>query len=246
MSFVSKLVVFLFGINLLLTDHCIALENFAHQIPSYSQASQDRFVYSLLYEILGKEDGGYYLEIGAGPPSDGNNTYLFEKKLGWHGVSIDIDPGVVQRWYSLRQNALIVGDATECDYQLILKPFPQVIDYLSLDIDSHYDLVLRKIPFKDYIFKVITIEHDFYRHGDIYRQGEREILTSLGYYLLCPDVIIFFNGRDSIFEDWWIHPSAFPADVLSTLTSLDLKAKRHDRLISSIRDGFGLKQAALQ
>src|SRR5690348_16636156 len=32
-------------------------------IQFYSQASQDRFVYTLLYQLLGKRDGGYYLEI---------------------------------------------------------------------------------------------------------------------------------------------------------------------------------------
>jgi hypothetical protein len=110
-----------------------------------------------------------------------------------------------------------------------------VIDYLSLDIDSSYDVVLQKMFLNDYIFKVITIEHDFYRFGDKFRKDEREILSSLGYYLLCPDVSVFFSGRDCIFEDWWVHPAAFPADVFSKLTSLDLRAKSHDQLINIIR-----------
>jgi hypothetical protein len=206
---------------------------------SYSQASQDRFVYFLLYELLDKQDAGYYLEIGAGHPISGNNSYLFEKNLSWKGVSIDIDKAAEEIWYPARKNSLLIEDATQCDYQSILKPFPQVVDYLSLDIDNNYDTVLQKIPFNDYIFKVITIEHDFYKFGNKYKGAERMILTSLGYYLLCPDVSIFYLEMDCAFEDWWIHPSAFPANILSTLTSLDLKAKNNGQIINIMyRDGL--------
>ncbi len=231
--FFSRLVFFLFGINLLLIKYCIASSNH-EKMQSFSQASQDRFVYLLLYEVLNKQDDGYYLEIGAGHPIDGNNTYLFEKNLGWKGVSIDIDKASQKVWYSVRQNSLLIEDATQSDYKSILKSFPQVIDYLSLDIDGNYDSVLQRIPFNEHIFKVITIEHDFYRFGDKYRRGERMILESLGYYLLCSDVSLFYNGRDCVFEDWWIHPSAFPATILSMLTSLDLKAKDNNQVINAI------------
>ncbi len=181
-----RLVYFLFGINLLLTENLLFAKH--EKMQSYSQASQDRFVYFLLYELLDKQDDGYYLEIGAGHPINGNNSYLFEKNLGWKGVSIDIDKASKKIWYSVRQNPLLIEDATQSDYKSILEPFPQVIDYLSLDIDSNYDIVLQRMPFNDHIFKIITIEHDFYRFGDKYKRDERMILTSLGYYLLCPDV----------------------------------------------------------
>jgi len=208
----------------------------------YSQASQDRFAFLLLYPILDKTDGGYYLEIGAGTPSDNNNTYFFEKNFGWQGVSIDIADQYRNLWSSIRQNTLLIEDATKADYQAILKPFPRVIDYLSLDIDDSYSIVLKKIPFNDYIFKVITIEHDFYRYGDEFREDERRILTSLGYYLLCPDVSVFFNGNECVFEDWWVHPSVFPDDVFSLLKSLDLKGKNHGQLIETIKNFRGLSQ----
>jgi hypothetical protein len=232
-----RLIVFIIGIDLLFSEHCAAVASAPHkQMQSYSQASQDQFVYSLLYELLDKQDEGYYLEIGAGHPSSGNNSYFFEKALGWKGVSLDINSSATQSWYSIRQNTLLIEDATLADYQSILKPFPQVIDYLSLDIDNNYDIVLQKIPFDEHIFKVITIEHDFYRFGDKYRQKEREILESLGYRLLCPDVSIYLSGMNYMFEDWWIHPSAFPPDLLAKLTSFDLKGKRHDQLISIIKE----------
>jgi hypothetical protein len=198
----------------------------------YSQASQDKFVYAILYDLLGKQDQGYYLEIGAGEPIQINNSYFFEKNLQWVGTSIDISAHFVDRWYSVRNNLLLIEDATKSDYKTILESFPQVIDYLSLDVDGFYTDILEKIPFSDHIFKVITIEHDFYRFGDLYRGKERQILTSLGYYLLCSDV----SNDGNAFEDWWIHPSAFPPSVFSVLISLDLNVKDHKELIQTIQD----------
>ena len=171
-----------------------------------SQASQDAFVYTLLYCVEKKTDKGCYLEIGAADPINTSNTYFLEKKLNWEGSSIEINSQYQKAWAQERRNQLLVADATQTDYFLILKSFPKVIDYLSLDVDEHYDTVLNKIPFDQYTFKVITIEHDFYRFGNKYKQKEREILTALGYRLLCPDVSYLGVGS---FEDWWIHPVGF-------------------------------------
>jgi hypothetical protein len=204
------------------------------QLKFHSQASQDEFVYTLLYPILGKHDAGYYLEIGAGEPTYFNNSNFFENSLDWTGVSIDILEKLVEPWNLTRRNPLLIEDATQADYASILQSFPQVIDYLSLDIDGYYDIVLKQIPFNDHIFKVITIEHDAYRYGDIFRKKERTILSSLGYLLLCPNVS--FSGLT--FEDWWIHPSAFPPSVLSEITALDLNAKDHKRLIQTIQSAM--------
>lgn len=230
----SILVVFL-GIVCSLVNPCMSAHATSMEKQFYSQASQDQFVDCILHQIIGQQDSGYYLEIGAGHPICGNNTYFLEKQYGMQGVSIDISGEFEKCWSSARQNPLLVEDSTQTDYQSILATFPHVIDYLSLDIDSDYDVVLRQIFLSDHIFKVITIEHDFYRFGDKFRKDERDILSSLGYYLLCPDVSVMFNGKDSIFEDWWVHPSAFTKDVFDALVSLDLKHKRHDQLISIIK-----------
>ncbi len=199
---------------------------------SYSQASQDKFVYTLLYGLVGKEETGYYLEIGASHPININNTYFLEKNMGWKGVSLDITSHHVKSWNEKRSNSLLIQDAREADYLSILESFPSVIDYLSLDIDKDYDVVLNKIPFDKYLFKVITIEHDYYKFKDKYRSLEREILSSLGYYLLCPDL----SNRGVIFEDWWIHPDAFPPSVLEKLFSLELEGKNHDYVIEVLEN----------
>lgn len=201
----------------------------------FSQASQDNFVFTLLYGLLNNRDEGYYLEIGAGNPTKLNNTYFLEKNLGWKGLSLDISPNFSNTWSEIRSNPLLLGDATKLDYSDLLQEFPTVIDYLSLDIDRDYDTVLKKICFDTHIFKIITIEHDYYRLKDQYRKKEREILTGLGYYLLCSDVM----DQGYIFEDWWIYPAAFPEQILNQLTQLELHNKEHKYIISQIQSLIG-------
>ena len=225
-----KLYIYIIGIFLgIFSCGYASSQSEVKQMEFCSQASQDEFAYALLYTLLGKEDAGYYLEIGAGHPKINNNSYCLEKNLGWQGISMDISNA--HDWYSNRNNLLLVENAVVSDYDTILKYAPQSIDYLSLDIDGNYDTVLDRLPTDDHIFKVITIEHDFYRFGEHYRAKERQILTSRGYYLLCPDV----SCIGLTFEDWWIHPSAFPPAVFCALISLDLEAKDHKELLQIIQ-----------
>lgn len=197
----------------------------------YSQVAQDKFVYTLLYSILGKQDEGYYLEIGASEPIQINNSYFFEKNLHWNGVSLDISDEFGKQWHATRINPLIIGDATKSDYDAILADFPCIIDYLTLDIDGYYDVVLKRIPFDKHLFKIITIEHDAYRYGDTYRREERRFLAKLGYHLLCSNV----KNYGYALEDWWIHPSAFPSDVFIELISLDLQEKEYSQIIEAVQ-----------
>lgn len=201
-----------------------------------SQASQDQFVKTILYDLANKQDTGYYLEIGAAEPIDINNTYYFEKNYGWNGISIDISSTFAATWQNKRSNPLLVEDATASDYAAMLHSFPSDVDYLSLDVDGYYDVVLQMLPHQDHIFKVITIEHDYYRFGTVYRNKEREVLTSLGYHLLCGDV----SNQGLAFEDWWVHPSVLSPEVFAELTALDLTAKDHRQILSTIRNHFHL------
>jgi hypothetical protein len=82
--------------------------------------------------------------------------------------SLDIDSDYQNMCSSTRQNALLIEDTKQTDHPSLLKSFLQVTDYF----------------FNDYIFKILTIEHDAYRWEDKYRHAERSFLSSLGYYLL--------------------------------------------------------------
>lgn len=196
----------------------------------HSQISQDRFVYSLLYQLMNKKDVGYYLEIGSGHPKRINNTFVLEKRYDWKGISIDINKDFIEVWRKLRSNPLYIENALKIDYHELLKDFPEEIDYLSLDIDRAYDTVLTKVLETNHKFKIITIEHDFYRYGNKYRDSERSILLSYGYYLLCPDV----SNKGKSFEDWWIFPDSFPKEVVEALKSIDLENKHHAEIISKV------------
>ena len=102
----------------------------------HSQVGQDKFVYSILYGLLDKQDKGYYVEVGAGQPIHINNSYFFEKNFQWNGVSIDISDNLNGPWQAVRKNRLLSEDATQAEYSAILNVFPSIIDALSLDIDG--------------------------------------------------------------------------------------------------------------
>ncbi len=225
MKYFSLLVALL---NTFFLCYVVEAQETSQSIAFHSQASQDHFVYTLLYEIADKQDPGYYLEIGSGDPEIISNSYFLEKALNWNGISLDLAQIYRDRWDNLRKNPLIIGDATQANYDLILRDAPTIIDYLSLDIDNYYDIVLQKLPLDRYLFRVITIEHDYYRFGNAFREKERAILQSYGYYLLCPDVT---HPNCGSFEDWWIHPATFSTYIFNKLASLDLKQKDHAEIV---------------
>ncbi len=52
---------------------------------SYSQSGQDAWV----IEMLNGKQGGYFVELGAGRPQWGNNTWLLERQYAWGGICIE-------------------------------------------------------------------------------------------------------------------------------------------------------------
>lgn len=166
----------------------------------YSQACQDLFC----LQMLGNKKNGFYVEIGSGPPSESNNTFLLETEFDWKGVSIEYDKGLVEYYNSVRNNKSILGDATSLDYNAIFSEMklPQQIDYLSVDIEPAVNTLkaLKRLPHEDYRFSVITFEHDNYRWGNSVLLESRKYLRDMGYTLVVSNLNVF--GRD--FEDWWI------------------------------------------
>ena len=175
-----------------------------------AQALQDRFV----AKIFNFKTDGFYLDIGACDAVSTNNSYAFEW-LNWKGICIEMDPEHAASFIK-RRCTFIGGDATKLDYTAIFEKsnMPEFIDYLSLDVDAASTEVLKLLPLDKYQFGVITVEHDAYIHGGIYRDAQREILTKAGYVLYCPDVLVPIQDDtkpDCSFEDWWLHSSIAPA-----------------------------------
>lgn len=185
---------------------------------NHSEAFQDMFVLT----ALGGKMNGSYLEIGAGCPVFGNNTYLLESEFDWSGISIDIVPDTVDTFNLNRKNKAILADALEVNYEELLNKnnLPNSIDYLQLDCDTPevtYNILLR-IPFDVYKFGVITFEHDSYADpSSPFKRKSRKYLKKLGYVLVVSNVS---PRGDNPFEDWWIHPDIVDVDVLKKLGDL--------------------------
>ena len=177
----------------------------------YSQCAQDEFV----NKILNNKSTGFFIDIGSSHPVEMNNSYFFEL-LGWKGLCFD--QLEVANFSQIRKSKLIVGDASQHDYDKLFidENVPQIIDYLSLDVDEFTLKVLERIPLQSYQFKVITIEHDWYRFGDALRSEQRKILTNAGYELLCADVDGTCEGK-IFFEDWWVNPCFIKQETIRTL-----------------------------
>lgn len=172
----------------------------------YSQASQDLFV----LEMLSGKEQGFFLELGAGHPTESSNSFLLESQKGWRGIGIDIDAPLVAAWAESRASSGHAVDATACDFNSLLEQCdaPPQIDYLSVDIEPAESslLALKKLPHERFRFSVITFEHDRYRFGDAVANESRVFLSERGYQLVVSDVCIFGNA----YEDWWVDPEVVP------------------------------------
>jgi hypothetical protein len=163
---------------------------------SYSQIKQDLWVES---QIINYNSPGFFVDFGAAHPTRLNNTYLFEAKYNWKGISYDIGPPhahgcgsmtmneYINFWNSNRNTPIIIADllATDIKESFIKNNVPTVIDYLTLDLEppiSTYKL-LYSLPYDLYSFKYITFEHDSYRGFEKERIEARNFLNSKGYVI---------------------------------------------------------------
>ena len=104
-----------------------------YKVSPYSQAGQDLFA----LEIFGKK--GTYIDIGAGEPIKGNNTYLLEVKNEWKGFCVEYNTKIKHLWEknTQRSNKIYWEDATKFDYKKAISEnnLSINIDFLSCDID---------------------------------------------------------------------------------------------------------------
>jgi len=172
---------------------------------NYSESFQDMFVLTMTDGL--KE--GRYLEIGAGDPIESNNTYLLEKYFGWSGLSIDIDVKAAAKWEGTRRGRISCIDARDVNYKRLLAKLSDEKEYgyLQIDVDSPQVTleILKSIPFDEYKFACVTIEHDWYKnHDDRGREAIRTYLFKRGYISKVANVSVI--GTFAMFEDWFAHP----------------------------------------
>jgi hypothetical protein len=181
---------------------------------SFSENKQDIFVSSLL-----PINNGFYIDIGSYNPITNNNTYLLEQ-LGWNGICIEIDSSFNEE-YKQRNCIFLNQDALNINYKNLFKEHnvPNIVDYLSLDIDEQSTKLLLNLPHQEFEFKIITLEHDFYLHKEKYQSVQRLFLQSKGYKLLFGNVYAEKGsdewGKQRAYEDWWINPKYFNNNIFN-------------------------------
>jgi hypothetical protein len=181
-----------------------------------SQAGQDVFA----RYVVGRT--GTYLDIGSFRPTYHNNTRSLELE-GWKGLSIDYQD-FSEEFRQKRNNPFICADTTNIDWDSTMEQFPflkQTVDYISFDVDDATVPSFDRFPFDKVKFAAMTIEHDSYRFGPATRDHLRRKLTSLGYTLICADVVMPDGPNDKYgaFEDWWVNPALVDMDRVETIRS---------------------------
>lgn len=73
---------------------------------SYAQFGED----AILNAIFRKQNGGFYVDVGAYHPTHFSNTYALYKK-GWHGIVIDPNPAFKQLFSILRPRDTFIAAA---------------------------------------------------------------------------------------------------------------------------------------
>jgi len=203
---------------------------------NYSEAYQDIFVLG----VLNGKQNGTYLEIGAGDPTYGSNTFLLEKNFDWTGIGLDIEPQFVEWHRQYRKNKVLQKNAIDIDYLSLLAEIGRngTVDYLQIDCDPpeiSYE-VLKKIPFDVWKFAVITYEHDYYcDETKTYRDKSREYLRSKGYVLVAPNIS---PDDDRSYEDWWVHPELVDQATIDRFTISDSQVNNAQKyLVKKLRGG---------
>lgn len=189
---------------------------------SDSQAQQESFVLNVLNDLR----NGTYVEIGGYDPYSLSNTFILESEFNWQGFAIEIDKKCARRYNKKRRNPCFQSNAITFDYEEKLKElsFPQVVDYLQVDIEPALQSfqALIKVIFSGFQFRVITFEHDAYdseMNQDV-REFSRHFLSSFGYKLVAGNV----RSKGFAFEDWWVHPSYVPIEKYQMFISDGLES----------------------
>jgi hypothetical protein len=163
------------------------------------------------------EQRRFFLDVGANDPHRLSNNYCLEL-LGWRGLLLDIDRSLEPTYRAHRSNPFVACDVTAVDWAELFNKYnaPNVIDYLSLDVDEATLATLTRLPLNRWRFRVLTVEHDRYRFGDARASGIREILERYGYKIVVRDIALHGNP----FEDWWYHPDLLSSRSLAAIEAL--------------------------
>ena len=182
------------------------LFGYFYKTSPYSQAGQDLFA----LELFGKK--GTYIDIGAGHPTKGSNSYLLEVFNEWKGFSIEFSKKNKNLWdkSKKRKNKIYWEDATNFNYSKAIAEnnLSEEVDFLSCDIDppSKTFLTLKKVINDGVRPKYIAFETDEYNSKVNYAKLAKLFLEPYGYKVGVKNVYSNFK-KNKIFEIWFVKNS---------------------------------------
>lgn len=204
---------------------------------SFAQAAQDLFAFL----VNRRKSFGTFVDIGAGDPVIGSNTFLLEKKCGWLGIAAEKDPELIGKWST--RSASLYHDAFDAG---VIEGIERLcaksgrIDFLSLDLEPPELAVefLTRIPFDRVRFTSMCVEHDAYRTFGWERKKQiTDILDGHGYVCVCDNVLMLAVGGNGFqlvpVEDWWVDPLEVDLNFASNIAS-ELRRATESRLLSLI------------
>lgn len=195
----------------------------------YSQAGQDVWV-AKKFEY---KKNGYFLEVGAYDGIQTSNTYFLEKELGWSGICIEANPSVFNSLALNRKSlnlnvavsnyegvGMFLGDAISTDGRGVNVDFdtlnnilkknkaPEIVDYLSIDIEGHEFTVLEDFDFSKWHINCMTVEHNLYMNGPTEKEKLFELLSNKGFIREVEDAPCLDNNplwHMKPYEDWYVN-----------------------------------------
>ena len=163
------------------------------------------------FALLGKT--GNLINIGCGnlsgePAAD---FFWWLGDIGWKCVlGLDIRADLIEEAKRFHPTANVVcADALTVNFRELYKRFnvPKVVDVLSVDVDPCSIDVLRRLPFDNYEYKLIFVEHDLY----VQHRGPRDkfllqqfMKDKTDYHLFAEDMGLVFCTPNYL-EDWYVN-----------------------------------------
>ena len=190
------------------------------------QALQDKWV----VEYFNEKREGYFLDIGAMDGITASNTYILETKYRWKGLCVEpyylhLTGCKMCRRVPIIEKALYSSNghlSFDTNYSTVMNSgiltvptisftslieennVPEVIDYISLDIEGAEYEALTSFPWDTHIGILWTIEHNSYINGPALKNQVKQIMLKHDYVVAFEDVCCP-DSNNLPFEDWFVH-----------------------------------------
>ena len=155
------------------------------------------------------------------------------KNFNWSGICIEANPSVfnslIKNRKSVNVNKAVTdykgtcnfnaneykitneGISIDCDTLLNIldeNNTPNVIDYLSIDIEGYEYIALKEFDFIKYEIGLITVEHNLYCDGDTRKNQIFELLTKNGFSRVVDNAPCLDPNPEwynKPYEDWYVN-----------------------------------------